>query len=994
MTGSASSLGVSGTIVMSLASNLFLSTTAAAQTSDKALVLEWIYDPNITTRAAQFGLNGGPVGFNSAWGYGTRPMLNWSGPITAAAISGTNTYGFTTGLFTGTSGTISGLISEGANHKLAVTTNGANLTNPGNTFSGGFILGSGLPNGTYATDVLGTIGNASVIGSGTLITLNSATLLRYTGPGETSDKRFELRKNGGSNIFATLDASGSGELVLSNTAPISYSAGNADAGNDMQLRLGGTGRGTLAAYVTSTAAGIAKYDAGTWTLTGSNAVTSVGGYGGTLVFANRMSLLGGGTSNWVKSKVFTASGSAAVMAFRVGGAGEFTNDDVSLLLTSLGGDTSTGGMRSTSSWGFDTTNAGGTVTINDVIANTSGGSGGSAGGAIGVVKLGSGTLSLGGANTYTLGTEVRGGVLTIANNTVLGSGTGFLRFTGGTLDLAGFTVDRGGPMTATSGGLTNGVISGTTSLTKTGPGMFRIDATANTFTGAVAIQEGVVEAVVISGSGQASSLGSGTGASATINLGNLATGGTFRYVGSTSATTNRIFNLSGTTGGGGIEASGGGALVITSTVTAGTGGTKTLTLGGTSTAANAIGMIRENTVTNKTNVVKDGPGLWQLTRASDFTGSFTVNQGTIVAAADSTQTNGAFGANGVTDVLVGNPSGTATGQAAVLLAAGFNTTKIMNVQAGGGSQTVVLGGTGAGVVDFQQNVYVGRAVTLVADASGTTFFSGHWFGANGSGTPAHSVTFGLPDNTGVVSVLRGLATSGSVGVKFGSLNLGLTGTIAGAGPLAIDSGAALTGIGVVAGTLGGAGRVAPGNSPGILTAEAVDPTLGLDWDFEFTGTTINFGTASDSGNDLLRLTTTSTTPFTSALSADNVVRLYLPANVDQNLVYLGGFFTDSGTSSFTNFQSLISSGSFVAYYASGSSGAVSYNGTNYSLLSDKGWTVTVSTTTVASAGFSDGAVPNGQVTTFTVVPEPAAIALAAIGLGLAGLAIRRSRRAR
>jgi hypothetical protein len=49
---------------------------------------------------------------------------------------------------------------------------------------------------------------------------------------------------------------------------------------------------------------------------------------------------------------------------------------------------------------------------------------------------------------------------------------------------------------------------------------------------------------------------------------------------------------------------------------------------------------------------------------------------------------------------------------------------------------------------------------------------------------------------------------------------------------------------------------------------------------------------------------------------------------------------------------------------------------------------------VPRAHFSGGTVPNGQVTTFTVVvPEPGTLALAALDLGLAGWALRRRRAA-
>ena len=581
MTGQSSSFGTADKIVLSNLSTIFLSTTAAAQSSDKSLELQWINGTGTNWGGGSFGLNGNAVGFNQSFVnlYGTRPALNLSGSITAAPIVGwSGTAPLQSTFYTGQSGTLSGVISDSANHVLNVWSYGAVLTNPNNTFSGTFAIGKGAP-GSYNLPALGMIGSPSLIGSGSTVVLQNDVRLRYTGAGETSNKTFNFIRNDGGGTWATIDASGSGELILSNTAAIGGLS-------NMSLRLGGTGRGTLASYVTSTSTGISKYDAGTWTLTGSNAVTQAFGLGGTLVFANRVSLLGGGTADWVKSKVLTASGSGAVMAYRVGGTGEFTNQDVTTLITNLSGDVSTGGMRSTSSWGFDTTNSVGAFTVADVIANTTSGSGG----AIGVVKLGSGTLALGGANTYTLGTEVRGGVLTITSTSALGSGTGFLRFTGGTLDLAGFTVDRGGPMTATTGGLTNGAISGTGGLTKTGSGTFRIDATANTFTGAVAIQEGVVEAAVISGSGVASSLGSGTGANATINLGNLATVGTLRYVGSGN-TTNRVLNMAGTTGGSTLDASGSGPLVFSSAMTATGAGIKTLTLTGDSTAANSISSI-------------------------------------------------------------------------------------------------------------------------------------------------------------------------------------------------------------------------------------------------------------------------------------------------------------------------------------------------------------------------------------------------------------------
>jgi hypothetical protein len=140
-------------------------------------------------------------------------------------------------------------------------------------------------------------------------------------------------------------------------------------------------------------------------------------------------------------------------------------------------------------------------------------------------------------------------------------------------------------------------------------------------------------------------------------------------------------------------------------------------------------------------------------------------------------------------------------------------------------------------------------------------------------------------------------------------------------------------------------------------------------------------------------TSTGTTPFTAGLTASNVVSIYLSGSGNLGDVFEGGFFTDSTSAAFTNFQTLVASGSFVGYYQSGT-GAYSYNGQNYALLSDLNRQLQVGVTTVPSAGFVSGSstVINGQVTTFTVVvPEPATLVLAAMGIGLAARSLRRRR---
>jgi len=131
--------------------------------------------------------------------------------------------------------------------------------------------------------------------------------------------------------------------------------------------------------------------------------------------------------------------------------------------------------------------------------------------------------------------------------------------------------------------------------------------------------------------------------------------------------------------------------------------------------------------------------------------------------------------------------------------------------------------------------------------------------------------------------------SGATTIIEGSLLVSSAGSLASSG-VTVNSGAnfvynnnttGFAGTVRVSGTLGGSGRflgtiegggqVGPGNSPGILTAAATDPTEGMDYNFEFTSTGMpTYSNNTASVNDVLRLTD-ATTPFTASLTS--------PANV-------------------------------------------------------------------------------------------------------------------
>ena len=123
----------------------------------------------------------------------------------------------------------------------------------------------------------------------------------------------------------------------------------------------------------------------------------------TLELGQRTSLYNANTGDWTAANIVVNSGATLTLA--VGGPGQFTAADVQLLAT-MGN--SNGGFQSGSSLGLDT--SGGSLAYGNALANPNDG-----GNVLSLVKLGTNTLSLNAADTFTGTTSIAAGAISLGN---------------------------------------------------------------------------------------------------------------------------------------------------------------------------------------------------------------------------------------------------------------------------------------------------------------------------------------------------------------------------------------------------------------------------------------------------------------------------------------------------------------------------------------------------------------------------------------------------
>jgi fibronectin-binding autotransporter adhesin len=170
------------------------------------------------------------------------------------------------------------------------------------TVAGGTLSASNLADGGMASSV-GKSSNAAAN-----LLLGNGSTLQYTGAATSSNRGFTINGTAAAQ-GATLDASGTGALNLTNTASPAY--GTAAQTRTLTLTGSNTGANTLAANIannTTGAVSLVKSGAGTWVLSGTTSAYS----GGTSVTAGQL-LVTNATGSATGTGAVGVTGSTAVL---------------------------------------------------------------------------------------------------------------------------------------------------------------------------------------------------------------------------------------------------------------------------------------------------------------------------------------------------------------------------------------------------------------------------------------------------------------------------------------------------------------------------------------------------------------------------------------------------------------------------------------------------------------------------------------------------------
>jgi autotransporter-associated beta strand protein len=443
-------------------------------------------------------------------------------------------------------GTGASLVLQG--NASANNANRISLSAASGTSSGGSITLSGT--GAGPTGFVGTasgvalnmnITNSSTSSSATMLGASSGNSLNFGGVlSGTSALQISAGQSGGAGItiFSSTNSYGGDTYLnqatngvfrmgIANALPATTTVFFGESANGGTKDVGGAidlNGFSLAVGALSGTAGVRGIANNTTT----PAVLTIGKATGSTTFSGTIGIVGNtnlttqtnlisvvktGSSTQILAGLNTYTGTTTVSGgiLQAGGTGAF--GDAAGVVTVSGGTLSLGNFAITKgtvsvSGGSITS---GTLTGTSYALTGSGSVGAVLAGAAGLTKTGAGTAILTATNTYSGGSTIQAGVLTLGNTAALGSASGSLTADGGTLNLAGFSTSVG-TLSGSAGEITS---AGAATLTAAS------NATATyggAFTGAVSFVKNGTGLLTLTGSSSSSG-------STTVNTGTLAVNG-------------------------------------------------------------------------------------------------------------------------------------------------------------------------------------------------------------------------------------------------------------------------------------------------------------------------------------------------------------------------------------------------------------------------------------------------------------------------------------
>ena len=782
--------------------------------------------------------------------------------------SGTNAQSFS-GIISGT-----GALTQNAASTLTLTGN--------NTYTGATTISTGtieigaagrLGAGSYAGNISN---NATLIYSGT----NAQTLSGIiSGTGALTQNAASTLTLSGNNTYSgattisagTIEIGAAGRLGagtyaqnITNNGTFVYASTN---NQTLSGIISGTGALTQNAASTLTLSGNNTYSGATTISTGTIEIGAAGRLGaGTYAGAisNNASLIYSGTNNQTLSGIISGTGALtqnnSSSTLTLTGANTYTGTTTINAGTlqigptgRLGSGSYAGNISNNETLIYSGTNA---QTLSGIISGT---------GAL-TQNNSSSTLTLTGANTYTGTTTINAGTLQLGNNGATGSLSADSAIT-----VNGALVFRRSDAISQGTNFSSAAITGTGLVIHNSANSTTLNNNTNSFSGGVWVQQGTLFAGAIGNSGEASFLGS----CGTIKLGSSSSTGTLRLTtGSPIETTDKVIDLSGTTGGGSIIAAN---ATITMTGNLAMSGTGNKTLSFTSSGSSNTfhltysGLIAEGvgSVLSLT-FAGSGNGNHTLTNASNsFSGAVSIAGNT---ASTTTTLNVAGIGNATNTSYLGKNStinigaGTAGTNILKYTGTGETTDKVINLASTNNNNQASLDASNAsGLLKFTSDfTATGTASSKILNLIGTG--NAEIAGAIVNNTSGN-VTNVTKNGTGTWTLSGNNTYTGTTTISGG--NLVISGTNSGSA-ITVNSGGTLAGTGTGGDTtVNSGGKISPGNSPGILTVGGLTLNGNGTYTWEMADATGAAGTGWDQINatGLLTVGSNATSTFKIAITS-------------------------------------------------------------------------------------------------------------------------------